>query len=210
MARGSAAWHPWISLAVTNPRHAAPPRYVSEKLVRDSIDSALMGTFDGRSLRLPPSSSSPGTERSVSNSSICAALAERTPVRAITLLFESETGPDENRPSQAALSESSNARNSRSDRSSLSMIDVDYAMSAVIAARITCRMPLPVYGKPTRVCHKVSVPPFLNITLRLVCVEVLKINLPRAEGPWWQWALAPIPCAFVSLSVRSRARTKLP
>src|SRR5215469_10953323 len=113
-------------LAFKSPRHSAPPRYVSEKSFRDAIDSALTGTFDGRSLRLPPPSSSPGTEPSVSNSSIRAALPERTPLRAATLLFESETGPDENRLSQAVRSESSNARNSRSDRSVTGMIDVDY------------------------------------------------------------------------------------
>lgn len=118
----------WGSSAGTSPRHSAPPRYVSEKSVRDAIDSALTGTFDGRERRLPPPSSSPGTEPSVSNSSIRAALPERTPLRAATLLFESETGPDENRLSQAVRSESSNTRNSRSDRSATGMIDVDYAM----------------------------------------------------------------------------------
>jgi len=127
MGREFVAWRRSISLAATSPRHSAPPRYVSEKLVRDAIDSALTGTFDGRSLRLPPPSSSSGTEPSFSNSSIRAALPERTALRAVTL-FESETSPDENRLSQAVRSESSNARKSRRDRSATGMIDVDYAM----------------------------------------------------------------------------------
>jgi hypothetical protein len=37
----------WISSGGTSPRHSAPPRYVSEKLVRDVIDSA----FDGDTQR---------------------------------------------------------------------------------------------------------------------------------------------------------------
>jgi hypothetical protein len=124
----SGAAHRSNSSVASSPRHSAPPRYVSEKLVRDAVDSALTGTSDGRSLRRPPPSSSPGTEPSVSNSSIRVALPERTPLRAATLLFESEPGPDENRLSQAVRSESSNTRNSRSDRSATGMIDVDYAM----------------------------------------------------------------------------------
>ncbi len=125
---GFSEWPPWNSSEDTSPRHSAPPRYVSEKLVRIAIDSALTGTFDGRSLRLPPPSSSPGAEPSVSNSFIRATLPERTPLRAAILSFESETGPDENRLSQVVRSESSNIRSSRSDRSATGMIDVDYAM----------------------------------------------------------------------------------
>jgi hypothetical protein len=86
MERRFAGVRPSISSADTSPRHSAPPRYVSEKLVRDASDSALTGTSDGRSLRRPPPSSSPGSEPSVSDSSIRAPLPERTPLRAATHL----------------------------------------------------------------------------------------------------------------------------
>src|SRR5215469_14974957 len=78
----------WSSSAATTPRHSAPPRYVSEELVPDAIDSALTGTFGARLLRLLPPVSSSGTEPSFPNSSIRAARPERAPFRATTLLFE--------------------------------------------------------------------------------------------------------------------------
>jgi hypothetical protein len=101
--------------------------YLKNRFVT-GIGSALTARFDGPSLRAPPTSVLPGTEYSVSNGSIRAALPEHTPLRGIILLFGSKTGPHENRLSRVVRSESSKGRNSRSDRSATGMIDVDYAM----------------------------------------------------------------------------------
>ena len=127
LRRRSTAWRRLSLLDDTSPRHSAPPRYASEKSVRDSFDSVLTGTFDGRSLRAPPSLS-PATEHSVSNSGIRAPAPEGISLRAITVSFGSESGVDEDPLSQVGCRESSKARNSRSDCSETDMMAVHYAM----------------------------------------------------------------------------------
>jgi len=128
MGRRFAALHPSTSSAGTRPRHSAPPRYVSEKLVPDSTNSVSTETSDGQSGSAAVAVS-PVAEHSAPIRDIVTRRSEGASLASGNFWFDSEAGSDDG-PLQPGRDVSSKARNSRSDCSVTDIVGVDYDIRA--------------------------------------------------------------------------------